>query len=326
MSVNAIARVERDESHWYGVGWRDLRGNLVQLCIQESCRLLDKLCCPKTNDADKNRAVHAFVEDVLSAIQERLEQNPNADRWRHSLRLLAQPSNLCQALDRDKERFAADDGDVDPESLLGRILKSEFERMRRELQTDYHHPQREQHQRRQKTWEQIDRISRSLLDVNDKPDERFSNEHLKAVIADIRCRYPNRHDLPRTLDTLEGYFEDFCEAYQHYQLMYWKKVQPPEIHQMDANDLDILEDLTEMTLDPSPCFQALSEAHAEAFAIKHRLQGDLAELLPAGGSGFTNARAYCVQRGISKRQFYRLVREAAQSLATCLQRQLKENS
>ena len=92
---------------------------------------------------------------------------------------------------------------------------------------------------------------------------------------------------------------------------------------MTVDDLDFLEEVTGMKPDPLACFEALPESHAAAFAVAHRLQTDL---MPTATTPFSSARAYYLSKGISKRQFYRLLREATNLLIACLERKVQRVS
>lgn len=81
--------------------------------------------------------------------------------------------------------------------------------------------------------------------------------------------------------------------------------------------------ITGMKPDPLACFQALPEHHAEAFAVAHRLEADL---MPDAKTPFSSARAYYLNKRISKRQFYRLPREATNLLIACLERKVQRVS
>lgn len=307
---------ERDERHWYGEGWRQLRRNLVRLCLEESGDLLYVLCWDAARSEDIDQAVRVFTDRVLGAIQERLRAMPDADIWRHSLRLLTSSGRLGDALARQKGRFADDDRDLDPEAMLGAALKSHFEVMRRELQTE-HSPHR------LKVWEQIDRISRDIAGIDDEPQTVRSAEHLAAVLREIEHRYPKSRNLPRSIETLESYFLEFSRAFRPEALDERLEQTLADDGGMSMDDLDFLEDVTGMKPDPLACFEALPERHGQAFAIAHRLQADL---LPGSETPFSSARAYYLGNGISKRQFYRLLREATNLLIACLEQKVQERS
>lgn len=307
---------ERDERHWYGEGWRQLRRNLVRLCMQESGDLLYVLCWDAARAADVDQAVRVFADRVLGAIQQRLRAVPDADIWRHSLRLLTSSGRLGDVLIRQKSRFAEDNRDLDPEAMLGAALKSHFEVMRRELQTE-HSPHR------LKVWEQIDRISRDIAGIDDEPQAMRSAEHMEAVLREIEHRYPKSRNLPRSIETLESYFLEFSRFFRPEMLDEQLEYTLTDDSGMSAADLDFLEDVTGMKPDPIDCFEALPERHGQAFAVAHRLQSDL---LPDGGTPFSSARAWYIGNGISKRQFYRLLGEATNLLIACLERKVQERS
>ncbi len=307
---------ERDERYWYSDGWRQLRRNLVRLCLQESGDLLHRLCSENASSKEIDQAVRTFVDRVLGAVRQRAEATSSADIWRHSLRLFALHDRLSMALIKQKKQFAATDRDLDPEAMLGAILKSHFETMRRDLQTE-HSPHR------LKVWEQIDRISRELLGLGDDPSTSRSTEHLEAVLRALGERYPNSRNLPRSITTLESYFLEFSPFFQPESLDGRVVETLADDRGMTADDLDFLEDVTGMKPDPMTCFEALPEQHAQVFAVAHRLTGDL---LPESKTPFTSARAYYLNSGISKRQFYRLLREATNLLIACLERNIQRVS
>lgn len=314
--------VLRDERYWYGSGWPELRSNLVRLCLEESGELLDVVMAEDAGDSGIEGAVVRFVDHMLLTIQQRLDANRSADRWHHSLRLMVEPGRLAKALIRQQKQFAAKSRDLEPEALLGTILRSHFEQMRRELQTE-HSPHR------LKVWEQIDRVSRELMGVDDDPRKRLSSEHQEAVLRELGQRFPTSRNLPRALTTLQDYFDEFCPAAQPDQLGEHHDAisggEPPEPilaseRKTTFDELGFLEEVTGFKPDPMACFQELPEAHAEAFAVAHRLQADLLTT----DTPFANARACYLGRGISKRRFYRLVREATDLLLQCLNRRIDE--
>ena len=288
----------------------------MRLCLQESGDLLYVLCWDSVCAEDIDQAVRDFVDRVIGAIQGRLRETPDAEIWRHGLRLFASPARLGAILAGQRGRFAAHDPDLDPETMLGASLKSHFETMRRELQTE-HSPHR------LKVWEQIDRISRDIRGVNDEPSAVRSADHLQAVLGEIRHRYPKTRNLPRSIDTLESYFLEFSRFFQPEAIDDRLEMTLADERGMTADDLDFLENISGMKPDPLDCFQALPERHAQAFAAAHRLQKDL---LPDQPIHFSSARAYYLNEGISKRQFYRLLRTATNLLIACLERKVQERS
>ena len=311
--AEGAAFFERDERYWYGEGWRQLRRNLVRLCLNESVDLLDVLCTEKIPPDDIERAVRVFVDRILSAIDKRARATPHADIWRHSLRLLALPDALGDALIKQRKRFASIERDHDPEAMLGATLKFHFETVRRDLQTE-HSPHR------LKVWEQIDRVSRDMRGLNDDPSVLRSADHLEAVLATLKERYPSSRNLPRSIETLEGYFFEFSRFHEPESLDGDKGQSLLDDQVMTFDDLDFLEDVTGMKPDPIGCFEALPRAHGEAFAAAHRLMSDL---LPDIKTPFTSARAYYLTQGISKRQFHRLLKEATDLLIACLENKIQ---
>lgn len=239
---------ERDERYWYGEDWRKLRGNLVRLCLQESGDLLDLLCSKTTRAEEVEQAVRVFAERLLGDIQQRLKAAPDADIWRHAMRLLAMPSRLSAALARQQTRFAADDRDLDPQAMLGAALKSHFETMRRELQTEHS-------SHRLKVWEQIDRISRDISGINDGPSTLRSAEHLEAVLIEIEYRYPRSRNLPRSIRTLESYFLEFSRFFQPETLDVRMEETLADDRAMTMDDLDFLDEVTGMKPDLVDCLQ-----------------------------------------------------------------------
>lgn len=312
MMTMTMTMQQRDETFWYGEGWRSLRRSFVSLCLRESVDLLDKLAIGDINDAEINRATQLYVERVLRSVEERLRSAPDNDRWRHGLRLLAMPDSLAAALRKQRARFADENVDVTPEALLGTILKAEFESCRRMLQTA-HSPHR------QKTWEQIDRISRSLTNAGDWVGAERSREHLEAILTTIRRDHGSSRNLPRRIETLEDYFFEFSPQYRPESITFQRDADPVDERSLGVADLDFLEEMTGMQPDPLGCFEDLPEAHAEAFAVAKGLQNDL---LPDSGQAYLNAKAFYMAKRISKRRFYRLVREATNLLVDCLQQRM----
>jgi hypothetical protein len=252
--------------------------------------------------------VRVFVDRVLTAIDKRARATAHADIWRHSLLLLAMPDTLVDVLVKQQRRFASTDRDHDPDAMLGAALKAHFETARRDLQTE-HSPHR------LKVWEQIDRVSRDLIGLNDDPTALRSVEHLEAVLAALKERYPSSRNLPRSIETLEGYFFEFSRSYGPDSLDGELGKALLDDQSVTFDDLDFLEDVTGMKPDPINCFEALPRSHAEVFATAHRL---MADLLPEIKTPFTSARAYYLTQGISKRKFHRLLREATDLLVACL--------
>jgi|GEM_PF-5076623 len=312
--VAPMNMVERDERYWYSEGWRRLRRNLVSLCLQESGDLLYVLCWEEVRSEEVDLATRVFVDKLVSVVQDRLRARPAAEIWGHSLRLFAEPDRLCRDLQRQQAQFAADDHDLDPKALLGAILKAHFEMMRRELQTE-HTPHR------LKVWEQIDRVSREIRGINDAPSTVRSIEHLEAVLLELGHRYPRSRNLPRSIGTLEAYFVEFSRWFEPQSLDDHLADKLVDDRTTTPDDLDFLEHVTGMRPDPLDCFRALPEQHAEVFAVAHRLEADL---MPDEHASFFSARAYYLNKGISKQRFYRMLQEATKLLVNCLERRIQE--
>ncbi len=210
-----------DESHWYShSGWPQLRGQVIKLARSILPVLQDGLRNP---DRTPDEAAEAFVAEVVTAIGDIVDRQiseqlrTSADEegmsltsslWAYALRLFAESDDLTAMLAKDAHLILGQTNrNVSPEEAVGRTLKTFLENARREISSDSAN--------RLKNWEAIDRVSLEVASVGlgTPLERRCSDEHVEAVFALLKGRYPESKNLPiRRISTLYEYFDEFCVA------------------------------------------------------------------------------------------------------------------
>ena len=290
-----------DEGHWYGPGWPRLRRALVSLAVRESPDLLAELAGP----GDPGPAVDAYLERLLRAVARRQMGAPEG-MWSFAMAPLADAKNLAQRVQKDRDALRGAETRADGEHLLPAAAFGQVMSMFLNDGVTSLGGQGRSHESR--VWSRIrhesDELAREAAVAGHPMDdrERGAPEHIRQVYERLRAKFPNDHNLPRTLETCEAYFE------WHHE----------DGGRVNADDVRIIERATDFRPDLDACLQALlrrDSRMAEAIAAKFGVA--------IGTVDYINAHAFRTARGITRGGFERLVAQAWPLLAACVERAVK---
>lgn len=285
-----------DESYWYGPGgWRVLRGRIIRLGLEQA----DILGTEGRAIPERSRS---FVQQLITD----LSQKVSSDRvtlWNFALPLFARPEMLSERISATLEGLeTAEPPEHQPDrAFLGETLRRYLEDMRREL--DFSSAAR------RKVWERLDRISRTVthqqkhtFPIPENP--RCDEAHWKAVLDHIRAHYPADQNLPRSMDTMEAYFLEFCVECEHLAetevaaLLYAAEPGPFPGQSVLATLEECLEHLV---VSDSGLYEAVD--------VKFQL----------GRVSSPSALAYRNEQGVSRREFENRICRALERLRGCLE-------
>ena len=198
-----VLGVERD---WYGLHWRELRSNLLRLCLDHSDELL---AVTQDESAAFTENLSVFVDRILMAIASRIPVD-KLGLWENALALFSDPKPLFRALKVDIPILAGkqklSDKSPSPRQALGRILRAYLEQSRRQILAD----DLDVSPNRIKTWERLDHISRKLM-PKDATGTRCTEAHFQQLAEAVKIQFPNDRNLPRKVKTIMAYFYQFSD-------------------------------------------------------------------------------------------------------------------
>lgn len=292
----------KDENYWESEGWRILCNQTIGLCLRHSESLLDAL---DAGSGDMGAPVEQFIERIVQALAERVKTD-HSGLWQTALSLFGDTRTLKQRLLQDpalqpkRAQHPGGGGEsVAPEQGLRQKLRDYLNDSKRQLQPH-----------RANVWPRLNRISMSVFDAG-TDTHRCTPEHFVAVCRHIRSRHAKDHNLPRTYDTVEAYFLEFCsdcrERFIDHELL-------------GADDLGLLPDI-EAELLPAleHCLQALQTEQTTLYET-------LDAVFRFGSVIPISKKAYCEARGLSRRQLERRQQQALTLLRECLQTRLMEGA
>jgi hypothetical protein len=208
----------RDETYWYGTGWKRLCGQTLKLVRPLVPYLADDM---RRDDREPEEAAKAFIEELIQTVGALIDGvlddqiefsvesggglHVSSSLWSYVLPLFGDTSDLCRALASEADlTTGCTNRDVAPEQAVGRIVLTHMDVARRAASGESPN--------RLKTWEAIQRISSEIVRTNPGTalDDRCSDAHLRAVQALIAERYPNNKNYNMSLGALQAYFDRYC--------------------------------------------------------------------------------------------------------------------
>jgi len=195
------------ERDWYGRDWVMLRTQLIKLCLLYSDPLLSGL-----QHAPTQSAVF-LVDQFMKRVREEIGSRIPLDQlglWQSGLSLLVHEEWLCSELEHDQKalcgRKIIHNKKIKPCQALARKLAMFFEKNRRMLVAD----ELGVSSNRVKTWERLDKISRTLNRTNTSTN-RCTEDHFEELANYVRRHYGHDRNLPRRAKTIKGYFYTFSK-------------------------------------------------------------------------------------------------------------------
>lgn len=201
-----------EERDWYGKDWKNLRTNLLKLCLLYGEKFLADL----SHSPSFINLVDEFVKEIEKDILSRISRD-NLGLWQMALPLLSNKKLLLDWLEKDKLVLIGnklnDGNPVKPLQALGRKLCQYFEQERRQLVAAGYGVS----PNRIKTWERLDRISREFASKNNTK-QRCSEEHFTELSKHVKAEFPHDKNLPRKINTIQDYFYQFsADCYENIE-------------------------------------------------------------------------------------------------------------
>jgi len=293
------------ERDWYSESWKILRTQLLKLCLSHSDPLLQAIKVP---NCQLTELTISYIEQVTMDITNRIPQD-QIGLWKHCLPILAQPEWLCKELECDRSALLGEKksthSKVTPKQALGRKLWQFFEKNRRDFIAD----QLGVSSNRIKTWERLDRISRSIKS-EEELSGRCTEEHFKTLAAHIKQNHAKDKNLPRRAKTVKGYFYRFSrDCIEHIE---------DTDFTMDRFSLQQAKELMgEVGMkELSQCLERLSDVDIALIDTAFQLQ--------FGKISYLSMEQYCNSNDITKKQFKKKRMEIIHILRDCLELSLAQ--
>lgn len=170
---------------------------------------------------------------------------------------------------------------------------------------------------RGKTWGRLDSISR-LVEKNASgasgPGGRCTMEHFIDLLGHLRLHHAADRSLPRKLETIEDYFQEFCSDCRPVSMHGPSGLENILESAPDPDQSGPLPGEAEREADLAECLEALDE-EARRFVLVQARMTDPIEFSVA---------SFCKREGVERRRFYRVVEQAFDALRECLEGKLPD--
>lgn len=287
-----------EERTWLEARWRETRRNLMAVLRPHLDAVIAEIAeGGAVSDATWTKTVSAVAAELN---RRRAAAGPQrAAMFEVAISMMGEPGPLRTALEKGLGAGAG-------EGLIWAVCKRGLSSLRHTVTSDSTH--------RAQTWSRIDRLSRRIHADAAATGHRCHGEHFEAVVERIRIEHPDDRNLPRTVETIEAYFLEFCGdceqgfdpddapgAVEGRPELGWSR--------LEAADIAALPDAEHMTRALAGCLDGLPEHHRKIVEVAYGL-GAVVEM---------SVSAYCARVGMDRRRFYRDVGEALPMLLACLE-------
>ncbi len=141
-----------------------------------------------------------------------------------------------------------------------------------------------------KTWERLDRISRDLCRKSGddlRGINRCTEAHFEDLLERLARDHPGDHNLPRTLETITGYFQEFCaDCAETLPEDY-----AGEADDISGSDLSLLPGGHFKLASLQDCIAALTEMAREIICASYGLTDAQSNVVPLSAESFYKPRA-----------------------------------
>jgi hypothetical protein len=160
---------------------------------------------------------------------------------------------------------------------------------------------------RGKTWGRLDAISRTLARGDDGATShaagRCTMDHFIDLAAHIREHHATDRNLPRTLESIEDYFHEFCPDCGTEEME-----EEGEYERRPPTLVEALPNVEDLAINLAECLDELEDEQRRFVDVNFKL-GDPVEFSVAG---------FCQRLSIERRRFYRVLERALEALRDCL--------
>jgi len=212
--------------------------------------------------------------------------------WSFALRLLADEGDLSSRLEN------AIAGASDEESVhanVARALRGSLEDARREFSNTS--------AARQKVWERVNAVS--LAVQRGQPTRPVTSpEHLQDVLRRTASQFPSDRNLPRTLETLEQYFREFC--------LDWEGINQADL-------IIMMDEIAPNPMEGTPPRLALHECLDALSKHDERVHAVIDSKFGLGDTSFRSVREMMEETDTSRRKFESLTLKGLGLLKECIE-------
>jgi hypothetical protein len=285
-----------NEEQWLTYRWPYLR-DAIRAIFMRHCDIAIRDIVTSGTISD------ASWKDLIAAALAELGRQRSArpDLCAAALDLLAEPAPLRTALEDGRKLLMADDSGAARIHLIKRGLT----RIRNIRIGGTEH--------RGRTWALLDRISREVAlaqAAEHRYDlDRCSKGHFVDLLGHLRANHAHDRNLPRTLEGIEDYFQEFCGDCRDAPL-------EDGIEGRAGSDILALPDAAAQGARLELCLEGLAAEEREYIAVKFELDRS------APG---TSVLAFCTRHGIERTRFGRIVQGALEKLNACLTGKIEQD-
>jgi len=291
--------VEPEERYWLEDNWGRTRGMLVPLLFQHGVDVFEEAAVGQITE----ETWRPFLRTTAEALMNRSHgAGSSAAMYKVSLSLFGEPEPLRREIQQAGAKLIGDKAG----GVRRAVLKRGLVNMRRSRAADSEH--------RAKTWSRLDAISRRLhreqaLRSGPGSYNRCNQDHFQALRDHLKVELADDRNLPRTVKTIEHFFEEFCADCE--------MAAQEDIPGLDVGEdnIGVLPQAVRAREYVALCAEALDEDHRRVIEAKFGL-GEVIEISTA---------AFCKREGMDPRRFRRLLDEALAMVAACLDGKLEED-
>ena len=284
--------LDAEERRWIEENWTVMSRSVLKIIMPLAMDVVDDIADGKT---PPESAWRRFADDSARALDRVREASSRSERdggrGSRSTMYAAAISLLGDIEPMKAELIRAGDKLRGPKSgaVVWGCLRSGLYRMRLRASDDI--------ENRARTWRRLQPIVAAVHDrqrgFDLRRDERYSAGVCVAVAAEVRLRHPNDHNLPRNPTAVKEFFAEFCDDF----------FEPEEVYDVEVEDIELLPDRRKAEAFLAACIEALEGRTGEVYRVSRSDR---------------SVSAYCLQAGLSRRKFYRIVDEALALLDACI--------
>jgi hypothetical protein len=304
-----MIQITPEERYWLESNWSQTARSILQIMTPIALESLEAIAAAEPTDFALWDALANLSVQELERRRAASGLSGRGRMYATALALFADREPIRKELLAARPRLTGDQ----PERVLRSCLRRALLTMRYRLTSDSEH--------RAKTWTRLDRLSRTLHErrvaarLERAEDGRCHDDHIEALrqyilgtpeedakghAAEESTAIPK---LPRTLETLRGYFEEFCPDCGARELDAVTANEIPQLPDADRK-IDYLED----------CIGDLEETSRQAVQAIYRLDA----------TPDVSIAAYCKRMGVDRFWLYRQAEKAKALLRLCVEGKIQK--
>ncbi len=287
-----------DEKFWYLDRWGRLRSMILRVAYNDIDILLAYCTMPHQVE-EALRVARSYIDAVIRELDRNCRLNANARSgyggpWGFALRLFTEPAALARVLVDEREPICGRLEGVSAGEALGQALRRYLNEARQPLVSPGA-------PNRVRVWGEICVIDREVSH-NDPVTDPLEPDHLNEVMEAIAVRVTaGNRNLPRTLETLSGYYQEF----------------DPRCRDQDYKDVPVPQDWIKILIDMNDVGpqirQALLRMPVEfRTSFRHWLGVETYQSMES-------EQDFCCRQGLSRREYRHQVQHGKEFLRDALE-------